>query len=337
MDHTPGGGVRNAHDTYYSGLFATVDEVDMDWDVPGAATGVENWRRVPYSGVVDQALITADNAATIALGTWISGDTGSSIGILGTGAEARDDTRADQRIDAMQHLFDNVALQVIPDESGGIAISSVQSFDEAIYGTCGGNARLIGSGDDQTGEIEGTITFNNYCDAGITLNGIADIFMHIDLGSEDIYHYLITFTDLTARQEGYSSTIDGRIGADYTVYPYLTLLSYVVNDNLAGKSYWLKDLISEITEGFNYIEIAAVTGRYYDPDYGYVEYSIEQPIRIYDDDAWPTSGIMLFWGSADTKIRFTFLNEAEYLVEADTDGDGAYDDYSSGPQLWSEL
>ena len=34
-----------------------------------------------------------------------------------------------------------------------------------------------------------------------------------------------------------------------------------------------------------------------------------------------------------TRARLTFLNATEFLVEADTDGDGAYD-YNSDPQLW---
>jgi hypothetical protein len=46
LDHTPTGGVRNWHDINYSGLFANANEIDMDWDVPGAETGMENWRRV---------------------------------------------------------------------------------------------------------------------------------------------------------------------------------------------------------------------------------------------------------------------------------------------------
>jgi hypothetical protein len=298
---------------------------------------LENWRRISYTGIIDQAVITAENASIIAVGTWISGDTGASVGILGAVAEVQEDTGADNGVEAMMFLFDNVVLQTIPNETSGAIVGTVQGVEETIDGTCGGNARLVGSGDDQTGEIEGTITFNNYCDAGVTLNGVAEIFMHIDLVSEDIYHYLFTFKNLTARQEGYSSTIDGRIGANYVMSPPNMLLSYVVNDNLTGKSFWLKDLIIEMIEGISYVDITSATGRYYDPDYGYVEYNIVQVIRSYDGDAWPASGTMIFFGADNTKIRFTFISATEFLVEADTDGDGAYDDYSSGTQLWSEL
>jgi len=46
LDHTPAGGVRNAHDIIYTGLFANANEINMDWEVPGADNGVENWHRV---------------------------------------------------------------------------------------------------------------------------------------------------------------------------------------------------------------------------------------------------------------------------------------------------
>ena len=39
----------------------------------------------------------------------------------------------------------------------------------------------------------------------------------------------------------------------------------------------------------------------------------------------------------NTKVRLTFFGANEFLVEADIDCDGAYDDYSSGIQLWPEL
>ena len=38
-----------------------------------------------------------------------------------------------------------------------------------------------------------------------------------------------------------------------------------------------------------------------------------------------------------TGVRLTAIDETECRVEADTNGDGDYDDYDSGPILWTEL
>ena len=113
-------------------------------------------------------------------------------------------------------------------------------------------------------------------------------------------------------------------------------------DNNTVISYWLKDWILRHTHGEGYFEIVSAIGRFYDPDYGYVELSIEEGILTYADDYWPSSGKLVLTGAegtqgGDTKVRLTFLSATEYLVEADTDGDGAFDDYNSGTLLWSDL
>jgi hypothetical protein len=119
------------------------------------------------------------------------------------------------------------------------------------------------------------------------------------------------------------------------------ILLYVFTDNNTGISYWLKDWILRHTHGEGYTEIVSAIGRFYDPDYGYVELSIEEGILIYAEDDRPSSGKLVLTGAegtqgGDTKIRITHLSATEYLVEADTNGDGAYD-YNSGTLLFADL
>ena len=109
-------------------------------------------------------------------------------------------------------------------------------------------------------------------------------------------------------------------------------MSYVLGGGGLDKSYWINELELEYLESKNF-EISAANGRFYDPEFGYVELSIEELIQINSTDRWPSSGAMILTGAQGTKARLTFLNAAEFLVEADTDGDGAYDDYNSGPPL----
>ena len=86
----------------------------------------------------------------------------------------------------------------------------------------------------------------------------------------------------------------------------------------------------------------SIIGRYYDPVYGYIELNVEDTILTYNADEWASSGKIVLAGAEGTQggntgIRITYLNANEYLVEADTDGDGAYDDYNSGTLLFSEI
>jgi len=344
LDHQHAGGViQHDHIINYSGLFVSSDEIDMDWDVPGANTGSEIWSRVPYTGETGQAVITAQNASILAVNAWLGGEIGSSVGIVGAVEESSMTTSVSLGMLDILFIFDNVVLQVdLGDEGNGPIVGALVEVNETENGSCGGSMQVIGNVDDLTGEFEATVSLNNYCEEGITLNGNADMTGEIDMVSDDFLNYLLTFTALSVQQDSLSVTLDGRMFANFELSPFLILLSYAVTDNTVVKSYWLKDLIVRIIENFDNEEITDLTGRYYDPDYGYVNLVLEESIRINDTDMWPSSGKMVLIGAVvgqggNTKARLTFLSATEYLVEADTDGDGAFDDYNSGTLLWSEL
>lgn len=79
------------------------------------------------------------------------------------------------------------------------------------------------------------------------------------------------------------------------------------------------------------------TGRYFVHDYGYVNLSTEKPFRIYDNDFWPSSGAAIATGDLGTKAKLSAINSSSFIVEADTDGDGLFDDYSSGAIFWAAI
>jgi hypothetical protein len=343
LDHQHVGGARHSHDINYSGLFVNPDSIDMDWDVPGAGSGTQTWRRVPYAGITDQAVITEENALSMAVNAWLGGEIGSSVGFVGAVEESPIAISESLGMLDILYILDNVVLNVdLNGDSQEPIVGALVEVNETENGSCGGNLRIIGTVDDQTGEFEATMALNNFCEEGVTLDGNAEMTGEIDLLSEDFRNYLLKFIDLSVQYEDLSVTIDGRMFANFEISPILILLSYVVTDNTVANSYWLKDLIVRITEIFNNEEITDLTGRYYDPDFGYADLVLEESISINFADMWPSSGKMVLIGAVDgqggnTKARLTFLSATEYMVEADTDGDGAYDDYSSGTQLWSEL
>jgi hypothetical protein len=96
-----------------------------------------------------------------------------------------------------------------------------------------------------------------------------------------------------------------------------------------------------MSEGTGYVEVEIISGRYYDPDYGYVEVYTEGPLRIDDGDDWPSDGVLVVTGDTgiaggSTMARLTALSSTTYQVEADTNGDGTYD-WDSGVLYWADL
>ena len=138
-----------------------------------------------------------------------------------------------------------------------------------------------------------------------------------------------------------SFTFYGKKGDKFTLTPNVHYRSFVKIDDNSGISYWTKDYFIQEVRGPGYDDIPALTGRYYDPDNGYVEPSVEETVRGYHGDDWVSNGKIVLTGAegtqgGDTKIRITYLSATEYLVEADTNGNGAYD-YNSGTLLFADL
>jgi len=101
----------------------------------------------------------------------------------------------------------------------------------------------------------------------------------------------------------------------------------------------------DITDGGGYEQIQ-VSGRFYDPDYGYVVLQTISPFIVYYNDEYPSSGQLVLTGatvpgSGPASIMLTAIDADNCQVEADIDGDGDYEgapsDYDSGVIPWTEL
>lgn len=295
---------------------------------------------ISYNGVTTQAQITEQNAAALALGTWLSGDTGTNVDIFGavqTNPEFFGDSLT---FGAMPNILENIIFELgISSFAAGTYAGAVQTVHETIDGSCGGTATVTGNANDQTGAINATVNFSSYCEEDVSINGRANLTGTIDPASEELTDFTLSFSSLSMVEADESITINGSFSANYAVFPMLVTMSYVLRDNNLMKTYWLRDAQFQLDGQMDYVDISGMTGRYYDPDYGYVELSVGAAIRIYDYANWPSSGSFILTGAkgtagGETKVRLVFLNSNEYRVDADTNGDGVYN-YSEGPYAWS--
>jgi len=258
---------------------------------------------ISYTGITTQTKIDEVNAMALAIGAWTSSDLGSNIDIF----------------------------------------NSAQSVDETLYGSCntlGGvdGAIINGNINETTGTFNGTINFSNFCDEGMTINGLANFTGVVDLNTEELTNFTLSFSSLALEFEDEYITINGTMTADYVSVPILVTMSFIIRDNNLLETYWFRDAQIQLLGNADNVEITGMSGRYYDPYYGFVEIAVGESIRIYDTDNWPSSGSIILTGAqgtvGNTKALLTFLNLTEYQVDVDTDGDGLYDDFNSGTQLW---
>ena len=117
----------------------------------------------------------------------------------------------------------------------------------------------------------------------------------------------------------------------------------MIQDGGTGRVCQVENYQMAITDWGSYA-VFTISGRFYDPDYGYVDLTTPSPLFMGYYDDYPYAGQLVLTGEngtvGPTSARLTALSTTTCRVEADTDGDGTYsglDDYDSGEILWTEL
>ena len=295
---------------------------------------------ISYTGLTTQAMIDENNAEDLTTGAYQGGHTGAAIGGVGaiqaweTGPVGRP-----RMLKVSQVLEGSLRQMDLMSRSGGIFVGAIYTESGTIDGNCGGNASFTVSVDDETGDFSGSITFNSYCNDGVTISGAASFSGQVDLYTEELLEFSFSFDNLTGTSGSDSFTLDGDISFDNTVSPATMTMTMLVQDNSTGKVYKVEYTMT-LTEEANYVDVE-VFGTYFDPDYGYVFITTTTPLCIYDGDDYPSDGAIVVTGSTgiaggSTMARLIALTSTTYQVEADTNGDGIYD-WNSGVLNWSDL
>jgi len=217
------------------------------------------------------------------------------------------------------------------------------TVSDTMYGNCGGSVPFTINYNEVTGDFTGTFSFNSYCEDDITISGNTSVSGNIDLITLEIYHYYhisFSFSSLQFTFDNDSFTLAGTIDYDdFSANPVTGNIDVKLRDDSTGVVYWTNDYSYSIEEYANYVEVEVFSGRYYDPEYGYVNISYTTtPFLTYDGDKWPSDGVLIIEGDTgigggSTMASLTANPSGTYEVDADTNGDGTYD-WSSGPIPW---
>jgi len=281
-----------------------------------------------YSGLTSQALITDENSTDLMEGAFMGGNVGSSMIVFGSvqiqpSQESKHPvTIAFSRM--IMHTIDtwNLSSQAAVPASAS-ALSS--DLDETVDGECGGSYTIGADVNELTGAISnGTLVYNSYCDAGVTLSGTVSFSGQMDLITGEM-NLDFTFDDFTATESDISGTINGTATCDVDIDTgSITFKDIYIRDNSLSKTCWFHNFVVAGTDESSSYSMT-INGRYYDPDYGYIDFSTEEPFTILMDDENPSDGVMIALGEDGTNARLTALSSTTYMVEADTNGDGTFE------------
>ncbi len=281
-----------------------------------------------YSGVTSQATITSGNAQEIALGAYQGSEAGQALVVPMSAGTAQ--AAVSNRLLTFASLTRDLAQAVRPAPAG--TVSPQMTVSNSAPGNCGGEMNINMDVNDISGNFSGSLGFSSYCDDGTVLNGSTAFSGQMDTTTGELTSFALSFQGLTMvdTASGQSVTLAGSetlaiSGGGLTLTQTMDM---VLIDQASGKTYWVNNyrMSLAVDPGGVYADVS-ISGRFYDPDRGYVEVATQVPLHVLAGASDASAGVLLFLGAGNTRARLTVNGDATYLIEADADGDGTYEWY----------
>jgi hypothetical protein len=296
-----------------------------------------------YSGATNQAVVTADNSQALVVNAMDAGAGGAGIsGIAGldTVNHGQDATGRPLFLGLAVVMESAIARMDRQSAAEQNPASAVESDADTYPGSCGGSYSYNIQVDTDSGVFSGNLSFNGFCEEGITLNGSASFSGVVNVTLRQVETCTVSFNSLTGTSGSGSVTMGGQVYLAVSGAATMITMDMMVRDNGDGRVCKIENYQMDIADHGAY-SVIVVNGRYYDPDYGYVDLETTSALVVDDDDDYPRIGQLILTGAngaagGPTAARLTALSETQCRVEADTDGDGIYD-YDSGAVLWTDL
>ena len=205
--------------------------------------------------------------------------------------------------------------------TGKKAVARATSY---VYnGSGGGTASYSLDINDANGTFSGSVSYAGYSSSGVTISGSADLLGSLDSNREPI-RLTVSTRSLSLSNGTYAVALTGVLswGYNYAASSDSMSLNLVLTD-ADGKTYWFKDYEAATIYGSGSLT-QTISGRYYDPDSGYVDLATPTTLLAYYDTLWPAQGVVKFTGRGGSMSRLTFQTR-RLSVEADTNGDGTFE------------
>lgn len=293
-----------------------------------------------YTGSTSQAVITSSSAQDLIVGAYTGGTMGAQLGGGGGASAQIAPTQISSYPTTMilsRAVQEVISKGKLSSRAMPLTEASTQMDPVTIEGPCGGEATENDNIDEDNGDITGNIVFDNFCILGVTINGTVTYTGNVDFDSGD-FSLNTNYNNISVTTPCISGTESGNVLISITndgsvcTYRYT---NFYIHDNNQNKTYWLHDYTVTLSNNGYSIE-GSMSGRYYHPDYGYIDVSTAEPVVIVLGDTTPSSGVLIGVGQNGVTTRLTLESYESYIVEIDNDQDGFFDDWSSGAVYWTD-
>ncbi|PKN11910.1 MAG: hypothetical protein CVU69_09865 [Deltaproteobacteria bacterium HGW-Deltaproteobacteria-4] len=167
--------------------------------------------------------------------------------------------------------------------------------------------------------MNGNITFSNCDMEGVIYDGMVTMAMSLDLQTFLVDKLSMTMNSLSINDGVTSYVMYGNISGTESIDNAGFLVSHltlnVTLEGLSGKTYWLNQYKIDGTEE-NTGTRSSISGRYYDNDYGYVDFGTLETIFIpYNPFEATYDGLIKFIGSNNSYANLWLgVNQNDYCI-----------------------
>jgi hypothetical protein len=299
---------------------------------------------ISYEGETSQVLIDEGNANTVATNAYENGNSMRVMqgagGIFGAVSDNGNGQITNPYSVTLANFITNFLEQADLSEGTGNPSMAVVSYSESMPGECGGSAAISGTVDDTTGSFNISATFSSFCSyedgltGSVTANGTIRMVGSVQ---EEPFSLQADVTlsqfEFTQSGTGVSASAGGTMSMSIDSTGAIITMSVVMKDETLDKTYKVENLVISMSNMTSSSATFSMSGRFYDPDYGYVDIATTAEFQVDVSGNVPTEGIMVITGASNTKARLVAVDSTTYRVEADTTGDNEYD-YNSETLTW---
>lgn len=283
-----------------------------------------------YTGSTAQAAIDETNAAALAGGAFVTGDAGASANVVGVAASG---SAVQQRSVKVANALRDAVRRIDFLDSSSTAVSALQQESNTVTGPCGGSFSYSISVDDQTGSFSGMLDFSSFCqEPGDSISGQVSFSGQIDLNTLQFVSLQFTATALGLADNGKDFAINGTITFAFAGASATITENFDIRDG-SGKVYRVQNLVVALTTGTSETQ-EMLSGRFYHPDYGYVDVTTTAVFHIPTGSDFPVSGSLTVTGTGG-KAMLTALSGSQYQLDIDADGDDTFEKTVIGN--WADL
>ena len=315
----------------------------------GGSNSSSSGGSVTYNGSSSQVTISESNAESLATNAYENSNSMRSMqdsGDILSAVKGNNSGSQGSRPFSMalaQTVMDLMKQAKINNPSASGLIAAV--YSESLPSDCGGSASMSGTMNESTLAFNITSTFSNYCTngdgitGGVVTNGVMQMEGSFNQ-SRTSMTMDVTFNNflVTLINTGVSAATSGTMEMTMSSSSATITMNMVMRDNSTENTYQVVNLLINMYGMSSNEAYFSMSGRFYDPDYGYSDITTEADFYMILSDNAPSDGTMLITGASgsaggSTKAKLIVLNSTQYQVIADTNGDGSYD-FDTGSRTW---